>query len=88
MVPGYSGNCACKKYISGNVRLSIRCNVGLAVHTCKRVIAIGVRVERVMPLEKGSICKSNRFEIFLTKHFKQNFDLVLDLLVDCSTYLD
>jgi len=44
-----------------------------ADHARESIIAMSLRVKRIMPLEKGPICKCDRFEIFLTKHFKQDF---------------
>jgi hypothetical protein len=48
-------------------------------HISERVAAVGLRVERVMALEKIPVAKRYRFKIFLSKHFKQNFDLALYL---------
>jgi len=44
-----------------------------ADHARESVVAVGLRVERIMALEKSPICERDRFEIFLTKHFKQDF---------------
>ncbi|HET8685060.1 MAG TPA: hypothetical protein VFM18_00180, partial [Methanosarcina sp.] len=44
-----------------------------ADHAGESVIAMGLRVECVMALEKSPICERDRFEILLTKHFKQDF---------------
>ncbi|WP_235283137.1 hypothetical protein [Methanosarcina sp. 2.H.A.1B.4] len=50
-----------------------------ADHIRERVAAVGLGVKRVMTLEKAPVGKSDRFEIFLTKHFKQDSDLALNL---------
>jgi len=44
-----------------------------ADHIRESIVAVGLRVECVMALKKSPICKRYRFEIFLTKHFKQDF---------------
>jgi hypothetical protein len=44
-----------------------------ADHAGESVIAVGLRVECIMAFEESPICECNRFEIFLTEHFKQNF---------------
>jgi hypothetical protein len=44
-----------------------------AEHARESVVAVGLRVKRVMALEKRPICERDRFEIFLIKHFKQDF---------------
>jgi hypothetical protein len=44
-----------------------------ADHASESVVAMGLRVECIMALEKIPICERDRFEIFLTKHFKQDF---------------
>jgi hypothetical protein len=44
-----------------------------ADHACESIVAVGLWVECVMALEKSPICERDRFEICLTKHFKQDF---------------
>jgi hypothetical protein len=56
-----------------NIRISVLRKMAPANHIREGVVAVGLRVERVMALEKSPICKRDRFEIFLTKHFEQNF---------------
>jgi len=51
-------------------------------HARERVIAVGLRVKCVIFLEKGPLGKRDWFEIFLIKHFKQDFYLGLNLLID------
>jgi hypothetical protein len=44
-----------------------------ADHARESVVAMGLRVECIMALEKSLICERDRFEIFFIKHFKQDF---------------
>lgn len=81
MISGHSGNFTCKNHIPVNVGVAILRKVIPADHIRKSVVAVGLWVESKVAFEKGSIRESNWFEIFLTKHFKQNFDLALDSFV-------
>jgi len=64
MEPGNPCDGARNNHIPVHVRVPVRCKMVPADHVRERVAAMGLRVERIMTLEKSPIGKRNRFEIF------------------------
>jgi len=65
---GHACDGACNNPTPVHVRVSVLRKMVPADHVRECVAAVGLRVERVMALEKSPVGKSDRFEIFLTKY--------------------